>query len=77
MGNKIVLVSDDSDFFEYIGTKLDIQTSKKFWDQFIPTLQKKIDQNWTYNGSNIDFQQGSFNQDEYTECDVSSSDFED
>lgn len=61
---------------KYIGTKLDIQTSKKFWDEFIPTLQKKIDENWTYNGSNIDFQQGGFNQDEYTDCEVSSSDFE-
>ena len=61
---------------KYIGTKLDIQTSKKFWDEFIPTLQKKIDENWTYNGSNIDFQQDGFNQDEYTDCEVSSSEFE-
>ena len=39
---------------KYIGTKQEIQTSKKFWDEYIPELQKKIDEHWTYNGSNID-----------------------
>lgn len=62
---------------KYIGTKLDIQTSKKFWDGFIPTLQKKIDENWTYNGSNIDFQQSQFNQDQFVDCETNQLDFED
>jgi recombination protein RecA len=39
---------------KYIGTKQEIQTSKKFWDEYIPTLQEKITENWTYNGSNLD-----------------------
>ena len=39
---------------KYIGTKVEIQTSKKFWDEFIPKLQEKITENWTYNGSNLD-----------------------
>ena len=39
---------------KYIGTKQEIQTSKKFWDEYIPKLQEKITENWTYNGSNLD-----------------------
>lgn len=39
---------------KYIGTKQEIQTSKKFWDEYIPKLQQKITENWTYNGSNLD-----------------------
>ena len=39
---------------KYIGTKVEIQTSKKFWDEYIPKLQEKITENWTYNGSNLD-----------------------
>ena len=56
---------------EYIGTKQEIQTSKKFWDRFIPELQKKIDENWLYNGFNADF-----DEDEFVDGDVSSSDFD-
>ena len=55
----------------YIGTKVEIQTSKKFWDEFIPTLQKKIDEHWTYNGSNVDF-----DEEEYIDEEVTSSTFE-
>lgn len=32
MGNKIVLVSDDSNFFEYIGTKLELRKSDKLFE---------------------------------------------
>ena len=39
---------------EYIGTKQEIQTSKAFWDRFIPELQKKIDEAWIYNSNNAD-----------------------
>jgi hypothetical protein len=39
---------------EYIGTKQEIQTSKTFWDRYIPELQKKIDEEWVYNSSNAD-----------------------
>jgi hypothetical protein len=39
---------------EYIGTKQEIQTSKQFWDRYIPELQKKIDEAWVYNSSNAD-----------------------
>ena len=39
---------------KFIGTKQEIQTSKKFWDEYIPKLQEKITENWTYNGSNLD-----------------------
>ena len=39
---------------EYIGTKQEIQTSKKFWDRYIPELQKKIDEEWVYNSTNLD-----------------------
>lgn len=60
----------------YIGTKVEIQTSKKFWDEFIPTLQKKIDEHWTYNGANVDFdEEETFNEDEYLEGEVSTEDF--
>lgn len=47
----------------YIGTKEQIQTSKKFWDEFIPTLQEKIDKEWTYNGSNVDFEEDEDEED--------------
>ena len=57
---------------KYIGTKQEIQTSKKFWDEYIPELQKKIDEHWLYNGSNPDF-----DEDELIEDELSSSDFED
>ena len=57
---------------KYIGTKQEIQTSKKFWDEYIPELQKKIDEHWLYNGSNPDF-----DEDELIEAELSSSDFED
>lgn len=63
----------------YIGTKVEIQTSKKFWDEFIPTLQKKIDEHWTYNGANVDFEDGedeTFNEDAYIDGEVSTEDFE-
>lgn len=56
---------------EYIGTKLEIQTSKQFWDRYIPTLQKKIDEHWTYNGSNVDF-----DEEDFVNCEVTSEDFE-
>ena len=57
---------------EYIGTKQEIQTSKKFWDEYIPTLQKKIDENWTYNGSNVDF-----DEDEYLDAEeITQEDFQ-
>jgi recombination protein RecA len=39
---------------EYIGTKQEIQTSKTFWDRYIPELQKKIDESWVYNSTNLD-----------------------
>ena len=39
---------------EYIGTKQEIQTSKTFWDRYIPELQKKIDEAWVYNSTNAD-----------------------
>lgn len=56
---------------KYIGTKQEIQTSKKFWDEYIPELQKKIDEHWTYNGSNVDF-----DEDEFIDEEVTSSTFE-
>lgn len=56
---------------KYIGTKQEIQTSKKFWDEYIPNLQKKIDEHWTYNGSNVDF-----DEDDYIDEEVTSSTFE-
>jgi recombination protein RecA len=61
---------------EYIGTKQEIQTSKKFWDRFIPELQKKIDENWLYNGFNADFVENDFNEDEFVDGEVRSSDFD-
>lgn len=70
---------DEAD--KYIGTKVEIQTSKKFWDEFIPTLQKKIDEHWTYNGANVDFEdeedeEEAFNEDAYIDGEVSTEDFE-
>ena len=61
---------------EYIGTKQEIQTSKKFWDRYIPELQKKIDANWLYNGFNADFEENDFDEDEFVDCEISSSDFD-
>lgn len=43
MGNKIVLVSDDSDFFEYIGTKLELRKSDKLFEFSFDDIPDKID----------------------------------
>ena len=61
---------------EYIGTKQEIQTSKKFWDRYIPELQKKIDANWLYNGFNADFEENDFDEDDFVDSEISSSDFD-
>ena len=55
-GKLYVRAENEGEDDRYIGTKVEIQTSKKFWDEFIPTLQKKIDEHWTYNGANVDFE---------------------
>ena len=53
-GKLYIRSTEDGVDDKYIGTKQEIQTSKKFWDEYIPKLQEKITENWTYNGSNID-----------------------
>ena len=70
-GKLYVRAENEGEDDRYIGTKVEIQTSKKFWDEFIPTLQKKIDEHWTYNGSNVDF-----DEEEYIDEEVTSSTFE-
>lgn len=78
-GKLYVRAENEGEDDRYIGTKVEIQTSKKFWDEFIPTLQKKIDEHWTYNGSNVDFEDGEdevFNEDDYIDGEVSTEDFE-
>lgn len=78
-GKLYVRAENEGEDDRYIGTKVEIQTSKKFWDEFIPTLQKKIDEHWTYNGANVDFEDGEdevFNEDAYIEGEVSTEDFE-
>lgn len=78
-GKLYVRSENEGEDDRYIGTKVEIQTSKKFWDEFIPTLQKKIDEHWTYNGANVDFEDGqdeSFNEDAYIDGEVSTEDFE-
>lgn len=78
-GKLYVRAENEGEDDRYIGTKVEIQTSKKFWDEFIPTLQKKIDEHWTYNGANVDFEDEedeSFNEDAYIEGEVSTEDFE-
>ena len=70
-GKLYVRAENEGEDDRYIGTKVEIQTSKKFWDEFIPTLQKKIDEHWTYNGSNVDF-----DEDAYIDGEVSTEDFE-
>lgn len=75
-GKLYVRAENEGEDDRYIGTKVEIQTSKKFWDEFIPTLQKKIDEHWTYNGANVDFdEEETFNEDEYLEGEVSTEDF--
>lgn len=59
-GKLYVRAENEGEDDRYIGTKVEIQTSKKFWDEFIPTLQKKIDEHWTYNGANVDFDEDEF-----------------
>lgn len=79
VGKLYVRAENEGEDDRYIGTKVEIQTSKKFWDEFIPTLQKKIDEHWTYNGSNVDFEDGEdevFNEDDYIDGEVSTEDFE-
>ena len=71
-GKLYIRATDEGAEDKYIGTKQEIQTSKKFWDEYIPELQKKIDEHWLYNGSNPDF-----DEDELIEDELSSSDFED
>lgn len=78
-GKLYVRAENEGEADRYIGTKVEIQTSKKFWDEFIPTLQKKIDEHWTYNGANVDFEEDedeSFNEDAYIDGEVSTEDFE-
>jgi len=80
-GKLYVRAENEGEADRYIGTKVEIQTSKKFWDEFIPTLQKKIDEHWTYNGANVDFEDEededeSFNEDAYIDGEVSTEDFE-
>ena len=78
-GKLYVRAENEGEDDRYIGTKVEIQTSKKFWDEFIPTLQKKIDEHWTYNGANVDFEDGEdevFNEDAYIDGEVSTEDFE-
>ena len=78
-GKLYVRAENEGEDDRYIGTKVEIQTSKKFWDEFIPTLQKKIDEHWTYNGANVDFEDGedeTFNEDAYIDGEVSTEDFE-
>ena len=53
-GKLYIRATQDGAEDKYIGTKQEIQTSKKFWDEYIPKLQEKITENWTYNGSNLD-----------------------
>lgn len=65
-GKLYVRAENEGEDDRYIGTKVEIQTSKKFWDGFIPTLQKKIDEHWTYNGANVDF-----DEDDYIDGDIS------
>lgn len=75
-GKLYVRAENEGEDDRYIGTKVEIQTSKKFWDDFIPTLQKKIDEHWTYNGANVDFdEEETFNEDEYLDGEVSTEDF--
>lgn len=78
-GKLYVRAENEGEDDRYVGTKVEIQTSKKFWDEFIPTLQKKIDEHWTYNGANVDFEDGedeTFNEDAYIDGEVSTEDFE-
>ena len=78
-GKLYVRAENEGEDDRYIGTKVEIQTSKKFWDEFIPTLQKKIDEHWTYNGANVDFEEDedeSFDEDAYIDGEVSTEDFE-
>ena len=78
-GKLYVRAENEGEDDRYIGTKVEIQTSKKFWDEFIPTLQKKIDEHWTYNGANVDFEDEedeAFNEDAYIDGEVSTEDFE-
>lgn len=78
-GKLYVRAENKGEADKYIGTKVEIQTSKKFWDEFIPTLQKKIDEHWTYNGANVDFEDEedeSFDEDAYIDGEVSTEDFE-
>lgn len=78
-GKLYVRAENEGEADKYIGTKVEIQTSKKFWDEFIPTLQKKIDEHWTYNGANVDFEDEedeSFDEDAYIDGEVSTEDFE-
>lgn len=78
-GKLYVRAENEGEDDRYIGTKVEIQTSKNFWDEFIPTLQKKIDEHWTYNGANVDFEDEedeSFNEDAYIDGEVSTEDFE-
>ena len=78
-GKLYVRTENEGEDDRYIGTKVEIQTSKKFWDEFIPTLQKKIDEHWTYNGANVDFEDEedeTFNEDAYIDGEVSTEDFE-
>ena len=78
-GKLYVRAENEGEDDRYIGTKVEIQTSKKFWDEFIPTLQKKIDEHWTYNGANVDFEDEEdeeFNEDAYIDGEVSTEDFE-
>lgn len=54
MGKIYIPSSEEGVEDEFVGNRAKIETDKDFWERFMPTLEKKIQEEWCYNVNNID-----------------------
>ena len=54
MGKIYIPSSEEGVEDEFVGNRAKIETDKEFWESFMPTLEKKIQEEWCYNVNNVD-----------------------
>ena len=54
MGKIYIPSSEEGVEDEFVGNRAKIETDKEFWERFMPTLEKKIQEEWCYNVNNVD-----------------------
>lgn len=55
MGKIYIPSSEEGVEDEFVGNRAKIETDKVFWERFMPTLEKKIQEEWCYNVNSVDF----------------------